>query len=281
MKFLKKVILSLVVISTMGANVAFAGSGGLLMGLAAGVLGSMAYNNHTKKEGASNHRRKAPAKRKAAKAAVVSDEMKIQQALAGLGFYSGKINGNINDYATRNAIKQMNMAYNISDNTLLDKETSNQLVYIGTLFDLDKKLRPTSNSEKAKAIQLQTALMVQGVYTSKIDGAIGKGTRSSISMYRQAEGMTDGNSLNQNETYNLVVASMDKNKVNIESAVAAINNENKELQIAASSVPANVSVNAVVPAEHSKIKLSGVKPNKKLIESDITADDFNIPEMNN
>lgn len=280
MKSLKKVILSLVIISTMGANVAFAGSGGLLMGLAAGVLGSMAYNGHKKQE-ASNTRRKAPAKRKVAKAAVMTDEMKIQQALAGLGFYSGKIDGNINDYATRNAIKQMNMAYNISDNTLLDKETSNQLVYIGTLFDLEKKLRPTSNSKKAKAIQLQTALMVQGVYTSKIDGAIGKGTRSSISMYRQAEGMTDGNSLNQNETYNLVVASMDKNKVNIESAVAAINNENKELQIAASSLPANVSANAVVPAEHSKIKLSGVKPNKKLIESDITADDFNIPEMNN
>lgn len=280
MKSLKKVILSLVIISTMGANVAFAGSGGLLMGLAAGVLGSMAYNGHKKQE-SSNTRRKAPAKRKVAKAAVMTDEMKIQQALAGLGFYSGKIDGNINNYATRNAIKQMNMAYNISDNTLLEKETSNQLVYIGTLFDLDKKLSSTSNSKKAKAIQLQAALMVQGVYTSKIDGAIGKGTRSSISMYRQAEGMTDGNSLNQNETYNLVVSSMDKNRVNIESAVAAINNENKELPIAATSVPANVSANAVVPAEHSQIKLSGVKPNKKLIESDITADDFNIPEMNN
>ena len=149
-------------------------------------------------------------------------EMKIQRALTSLGFYRGRIDGEINSFETRSAIKDLNIAYGISNSASLLPEEKNSLVFLGTLFDFDRHLISRSNDRRSKGKKIQTALKIQGFYFSKIDGDVGPGTRRSIGEYKASTGQSYGNSLDFEEEYQLVSSSKAMNDKNIEDTIGSL-----------------------------------------------------------
>jgi hypothetical protein len=152
----------------------------------------------------------------------MTDEKRIQKALTSLGFYKGKIDGEINSFETRSAIKEMNIAYGISDNAFLKPEIRDTLIYLGTLFGFDRALIASGTDDRTKAKKIQTALKIHGYYHDKIDGLIGSGTRSCISNYKNENGMSPSGTLNYEEEYKLISTAKEKNDKNIESSLASL-----------------------------------------------------------
>ena len=180
-------------------------------------LGDEIYYGNSRSS--STHRKKRPHRRKAL---VVTPEMKIQIALSSLGFYHGKIDGQINSFETRSAIKQMNMAYGISSTASLLPEEKDSLVYLGTLFEFDRNLIARGTDRRTKGKKIQTALKIEGFYPDKIDGVIGRGTRRNISEYKLARGLSAGGSLDFEEEYQLISSAKAKNDRNIEETIASL-----------------------------------------------------------
>jgi len=149
-------------------------------------------------------------------------EMKIQRALASLGFYRGRIDGEINSFETRSAIKELNIAYGIGSGASLQPTEKDALIFLGTLFDFDRNLISRASDKKSKGKKIQTALKVHGFYFSKIDGAVGAGTRKSIAEYKSAMGGSYGGTLDFEEEYQLVSSAKEKNDKNIEDTIGAL-----------------------------------------------------------
>ena len=179
------------------------------------------YGTSRKSTRRSTHRhRKAPAKK--VHAPIMTDEKRIQKALASLGFYRGQIDGQVNSFETRSAIKKMNKAYNISNSSSLKSEVKDTLIFLGTLFGFDRYLISKSTNPRDKNKKIQVALKLHGFYHGDIDGAIGRGTRGSISDYKGSNGMTPSGSLDFEEEYQLISSAKKKNDLNIEDSIASL-----------------------------------------------------------
>lgn len=218
---------SLLMGSLFVGNVAYADfADGLVGGLVGGAVGSVITNEVYK----SNQPQPAPAvnQQKQVKEQtryVVprnNDEMKIQQALASLGFYRGMIDGEVNSFETRLAIKDMNIAYEISDNASLKPESKDALLFLGTLFEFDRHLISRGTDKRSKGKKIQTALKIHGFYFAKIDGVVGSGTRNSIAQYKSAKGLSSGTSLDFEEEYQLVSSAKEMNDKNIEDTIGSL-----------------------------------------------------------
>jgi len=155
-------------------------------------------------------------------APVMTDEKRVQKALASLGFYRGQIDGQVNSFETRSAIKKMNKAYNISNSASLKPEVKDTLIFLGTLFSFDKYLTSQSTNPREKNKKIQVALKLHGFYHGAIDGAIGRGTRGSISEYKNANGMTPSGSLDFEEEYQLISSAKKRNDSNIEDSISSL-----------------------------------------------------------
>ncbi len=154
-------------------------------------------------------------------APVMTPEKKIQKALAALGFYKGSIDGEINTYETRSAIKAMNNAYERGNTATLDPKAKETLIYLGDLFILDRYLAASGNDKITKNKRLQAALKVLGVYHDKIDGAVGPATRRAIEEY------TGGSStLDFESEYRLIESAKMKNDRNIEDMINSLKEGN-------------------------------------------------------
>ncbi len=172
---------------------------------------------------ARKHRKRkkhAPAKR--SYAPVVTDAMRVQKALTGLGFYRGKIDGSVNSFETRSAIKKMNIAYGISNSASLKPEAKDSLIFLGTLFDFDRQLISTQTAKRSKNRKIQVALKLHGYYHGNIDGAIGSGTRSSIAQYKNDNSMMHSGTLDFEEEYQLISSAKEKNDKNIEDSISSL-----------------------------------------------------------
>jgi len=156
---------------------------------------------------------------------VVTDEMKIQKALKGLGFYHGTIDGEVNSFETRSAIKKMNRNYGISHSASLKPEVKDSLIYLGTLFMFDRYLIARGNDKRTKGKRIQTALKIHGFYHGKIDGAVGRGTRRSIRKYKAAQGLSSGSRLDFEEEYQLISTAKKMNDHEIEETIASLKSE--------------------------------------------------------
>jgi len=154
--------------------------------------------------------------------AKMTDEKKIQKALTSLGFYKGRIDGEINSFETRSAIKAMNIAYGIGNSASLKPEIKDTLIYLGTLFEFDRALIASGSDKKTKGKKMQTSLKIHGYYHDKIDGLIGSGTRSCISNYKNENGMSPSGALNFEEEYKLISSAKEKNDKNMETSIASL-----------------------------------------------------------
>ena len=140
----------------------------------------------------------------------MTDEKRIQKALSSLGFYRGRIDGEVNSFETRSAIKDMNIAYEISSSASLKPEAKDTLIFLGTLFELDRYMIARNNDKRTKSKKIQAALKIHGYYHGKIDGAIGKGTRGSIAEYKGNNGMSYSGSLVLKRSISLSVVQKQK-----------------------------------------------------------------------
>jgi peptidoglycan hydrolase-like protein with peptidoglycan-binding domain len=205
-------------------------------------------------------------------------------SLAALGFYSSKIDGNINSYESRSAIKKMNESYGLSSSSVLTPESKDQLIYLSHLYEIDKYLQASNKTRTARDKKLQAALKVHDVYTGKIDGVVGNGTRMSIAKYRMKEGMVPETFLADSEKAELVDSAIRKNINNIEMIVASIN---KKAQLAPEKVPAYANnetqavVNKTQEQANATVTSQTSKPAVSLDEkaNEIEEDEFAMPSM--
>lgn len=152
----------------------------------------------------------------------MSDEKRIQRSLSSLGFYRGRIDGQVNSYETRAAIKEMNKEYEISSSASLKPEAKDTLIFLGTLFEFDRYLNAQSNDRRSRNKKIQVALKLHGYYQGKIDGAIGRGSRGAIAQYKADNRMGYSDSLDFEQEYQLVSNAKKKNDKNIEEAIASL-----------------------------------------------------------
>jgi peptidoglycan hydrolase-like protein with peptidoglycan-binding domain len=252
----------------------------------AAVLSSQSRHSSSKRHYKKrSHRSKKRSYKK--RAVVVTEEMRVQKALASLGFYKGKIDGALNSYETRTAIRQMNQAYGISDNSYLNREARDQLIYLANLYDLDRQLHTIGNTKKRKGTRLQAALKVHGVYPGKIDGVVGKGTRQAIREYKRQKGMVPTSTLNPEETYDLVSSAIAMNDRNIQGVIGTLKVEKKEMptRVATPSTPqaapqpvetAQKAPTPTVPQEtHAVKKVHAIMQGQQVEDEE---EDFALPE---
>ncbi len=199
--------------------------GGLVGGAVGSVITNEVYHSNQRTHSTSHHTKHRSSGKKHKKhyaAPRMTDEKRIQKALSSLGFYHGKIDGEVNSYETRSAIKEMNTAYGIGHSASLKPEVKDTLIYLGTLFDFDRYLIARGNDSRTKGRKIQTALKIYGYYYGKIDGVIGRGTRSSIAQYKNDYGMSPTGSLDFEEEYQLISGAKEKNDKNIDDAIRSL-----------------------------------------------------------
>lgn len=224
-------------------NVAYADFGDAVVGgVVGGAVGSVitneVYNKNNKQQAA--QQRSTSTQTQSYYAPRMTDEKRIQRSLSSLGFYRGRIDGQVNSYETRAAIKEMNIAYEISSNASLKPEAKDTLIFLGTLFEFDRHLNAQSNDRGTKNRKIQTALKLHGYYHGKIDGAIGSGSRGAISQYKADNGMGYGGSLDFEQEYQLINSAKEKNDRNIEEAIASLKGLGKPAQTSQSGQVINI-----------------------------------------
>ena len=146
------------------------------------------------------------------------EEEKLQRVLSSLGYYHGLIDGDLNSFETRNAIKALNRVAGNGSKILLDPQSKATLLYLWELFYFDQNLKKRGDNEKLRVTKIQTALKITGFYHDNIDGLIGSVTRNSIRTYRQNRGLGEGESLNSSEEAQLIREASISNQHNIEEA---------------------------------------------------------------
>jgi peptidoglycan hydrolase-like protein with peptidoglycan-binding domain len=225
----RKKMAGLVLGSLLIGNVAYADfADGLVGGIVGGAVGSV-ITNDVYKANTPQPAQQAPAPQQQSEKSnkryptqVKSDEMKIQKALASLGFYRGPMDGEVNSFETRSAIKEMNKAYEISDNASLKPEAKDALIFLGTLFEFDRNLISSGTDKRTKGKKIQTSLKIHGVYFTNIDGVVGSGTRNAIAEYKATKGLSAGSSLDFEEEYQLISSAKEMNDKNIEESIASL-----------------------------------------------------------
>ena len=201
---------------------------GFVGGVIGGIVGNAIANqprrvHHTKRRVHHKKRRVHHKKKKVVKKRIiVTPEMKIQKSLANLGFYRGKIDGEINSFETRSAIKAFNKANNLGNTASLSQKTRDALIYMGDLFKFDRNLIARGSDEKTKAKKIQTALKIHGFYFDKIDGSIGPATRKKIAEYKSSKGLTPNGTLDFEEEYQLISSAKKLNDKNLEETLTSI-----------------------------------------------------------
>ncbi|MFT7879949.1 MAG: peptidoglycan-binding protein [Sulfurimonas sp.] len=205
-------------------NVAYADFGDAVVGgVVGGAVGSVITNEvYNKNRQQTTQPRRADTPRQRYHVPKMTDEKRIQRSLSSLGFYRGRIDGQINSYETRAAIKEMNIGYEIGSSASLKPEAKDTLIFLGTLFEFDRYLNAQSNDRRTRNKKIQVALKLHGYYQGKIDGLIGRGSRGAIAQYKADNRMGYSGSLDFEQEYQLVSSAKKKNDRNIEEAIASL-----------------------------------------------------------
>lgn len=204
-------------------------AGSFVGGLVGAAIGTAIMQNR----GRSNSNRSAPARRDAAPAPRVDKEaVNLQKALAAAGYYAGPMDGQLDSYATKSSIMQFQQRYGMVPTGILTPDVTGILTYQGELAELSGYLNYQGFEQKASAQRLQAALKTEGVYSSKIDGALGPGSRRSISLYQESRGMIGTGALLPDQEAALISGAREK------LAQQKSQSDNQLMQIAQRSSPA-------------------------------------------
>jgi peptidoglycan hydrolase-like protein with peptidoglycan-binding domain len=213
-------VLSLAGVESVEASFGDAVVGGVVGGVVGSVITNEVYHHGRRHYRTTRHRKKhhaAPAVQENH-----SDEMKIQIALKNLGYYRGPIDGQINSFTTRNAIRAFNQAYEIGDTAYMSPQERDALIYLGTLLQFDRNLAAQGSDHRTRIRRIQTALKILGFYNGKLDGANGPMTRRAIAEYRRANGLPAGYNLDYETEYRLINTAKQSNDNYIQETLASL-----------------------------------------------------------
>jgi peptidoglycan hydrolase-like protein with peptidoglycan-binding domain len=211
---------------------------GLVGGVVGGVVGSVITNEiyHSGSRHRST-RHTSHRRRHRSQAPIMTDELRIQKALSAMGFYNGAIDGKINSYESRNAIRQMNSTYGFGDTAYLSPQARDTLIYIGSLIEMDRYLNDQGESRRSRTRRTQAALKVLGFYHGTIDGSTGPMTRRAIADYRNSYGMAPGYRLDYESEYRLIDTARRANDRNINDSIESLKRSASAVNPSASPQP--------------------------------------------
>lgn len=154
---------------------------------------------------------RGPAPTRAAAAPKVDQEaVNLQKALAAAGYYSGPMDGKLDSYATKSAIMQFQQRYGMAPTGILTPDITSILSYQAELAEINGYLAYQGFDKKASGQRLQAALKMEGVYNSKIDGALGQGSKQAINLYQQSRGMPTTGALMPDQEQALIAGAIEK-----------------------------------------------------------------------
>ena len=136
----------------------------------------------------------------------ISDEEKWQTALKFLGYYHGKIDGDLFTPESFDAIKRFQEKREVIATGFLEDEYKSYLSYIYDVIAMKKTLDYQGKNRKKNRKKIQAALSLEGVYTGRIDGVMGKKSKASILSYKRKMDMntSEGPSLSDEEKRTLI-----------------------------------------------------------------------------
>lgn len=120
------------------------------------------------------------------------------------------MDGKLDSYATKSAIMQFQQRYGMVPTGILTPDITGILSYQAELAELSGYLNYQGYDKKASGQRLQAALKVEGVYSAKIDGALGAGSRQAISLYQQSRGMPTTGALLPDQEAALIRGAIEK-----------------------------------------------------------------------
>ncbi|WP_294956599.1 peptidoglycan-binding protein [Sulfurovum sp.] len=142
--------------------------------------------------------------------------MKIQLSLTKLGYYYSDIDGKLNGFETREAVKSMNIALSNGNAMFLDQRSREILVYLADLYRFNDILLSNIDDKKSANIKIQTALKILGCYHGKIDGLLGKDTKNCITEFEKNNNMDANGELDKREKYTLFRMAVEVNNRSID-----------------------------------------------------------------
>lgn len=124
---------------------------------------------------------------------VDSDEKRWQRALKFLGYYHGKIDGDLYTKASYDAVKRFQEKRQELSTGFLEEPSKIYLSHIDHILTLDSYLNMSTKHKRGKNKKIQAALAIEGFYSGHVDGKLGKKTKHSIRRYKMAADLNGTN----------------------------------------------------------------------------------------
>jgi len=157
----------------------------LLLGsttLSAAVLDNLFSSIHLTETHQKHHRRRHGRDRHH----TVSDEKKWQISLKFLGYYHGKIDGDLLTTESYSAIKDFQQRNQYFAAGTLEDDSKRYLSEIYEAIRLKNYIDYDGDNSRKKGRKIQAALAAEGIYHGKIDGKLGKRSKESILLYKES-----------------------------------------------------------------------------------------------
>ena len=113
----------------------------------------------------------------------LSSDAQYQTALQFLGYYHGKIDGDLSTKASFDAIIDFHTKHNEITTGFLEEEDKAYLSEVYRTLAMKKYLSYAGKNKKRKYQQIQAALRVESFYNGKIDGHFGKASKKALKRY--------------------------------------------------------------------------------------------------
>jgi hypothetical protein len=114
----------------------------------------------------------------------LSQEAQWQTSLKFLGYYKGKIDGDLFTEKTFNAVTAFHHDHGQIDTGFLEEEDKRYLSKIYHVIAMDQYLSYEGSDKRKQAQRLQAALKVTSYYRGKIDGYFKKASKAALSRYQ-------------------------------------------------------------------------------------------------
>jgi hypothetical protein len=126
----------------------------------------------------------------------MSEEAQWQTALQFLGYYQGKIDGDLYTEKSFNAITAFHVKHKEIATGFLEEADKRYLSEIYSVISLNRYISYSGKSKRKNKQKLQAALKLKSFYDGKIDGHFGKKSKQAFVRYKttlenNTTGMTD------------------------------------------------------------------------------------------
>ena len=166
---------------------------------------------------------------------MLSQEAQWQSALKFLGYYQGKINGDLFTQSFFNAVTVFHEDHGEVATGFLEEADKRYLTKVYHTVALEKYLSYEGKNRRKKAQKLQAALSVLSFYNGKIDGSFKKHSKEALTQYSL---QYDGNATQEEIRTRLV----NDAKRSIKEAIEKIKKEGYDPSAYAKSKEENLSI---------------------------------------